>query len=1345
MALPRPPLARRAGVLLTAVTMLATGLAAVPASATSAPPATPAPTAASPAEQAVPLSGVRAAKVVVTLITGDKVQLTRAATGKYRVEPAPGTRQGGGRINLFTQFTPDGVFVLPDDAVAAVQAGLLDKRLFDVKYLAENGYADDATKKLPVIVQYPEGQPEASLRRSAANVPAGDPTRTLESIDASALDIAKAEAGTFWEAVRAEQAAGQGLARTPGALGSGIAKIWLDAKVKADLDVSVPMIGAPAAWESGYDGTGVKVAVLDTGADLGHPDLSGKVADSKSFVPDQPVQDGHGHGTHVASTIAGSGAASGGKHKGVAPGAQLVVGKVLDDAGSGMESWIIEGMEWAARSGSKTVSMSLGSSVPSDGTDPLSQAVNDLTAETGTLFVIAAGNLHNKESISAPGAAEAALTVAAVDKNDQLAGFSSRGPRVDDGALKPDIAAPGVDIVAARSAGTSMGAPVNEHYTGASGTSMATPHVAGAVAIMAQQHPDWTAQQLKAALMSTAKDDGFTVYEQGAGRVDLERATRQRVFAAGGPTGGRVDFGLLDESGTPRTGQVSYVNLGDQPVTLALKAAMSGGAKVAVADATLTVPAGGTAGTTVTLDPAGLPLGTYSGSVTAEADGVRLTTPVGAVRDVTKYDLTIRTLDRDGKPRTPTAMSVVDVEGAKGELGPYHVQEDGVVVTRVPEGTVSVLQVLDWVDGDDRANRGWLFEPELTITGDTELVLDTRKATEIRFTAPKTAQPLNNYYDLFFQRTLPDGQVFGGTLLNGSPIGAWEKVWALPTEKVTKGAFRLTGQWELGVPEVTMTMRTPRRTTLHPVSRVHLIDRVELHAGHVPFEGTKDLRVVDGGKGLPEDLAGKDLRGALVLIDAEPAQGVFGTACGLQVERVGPIRDAGAAGILAFNDRQAVCPIPLAITQKPFSGPLLPVGIPVAYISHAEGMKVREAAGRAPVTIRVEGTPNTPYSYVFKPYADGRVPDSMHYRVTERQLHRVDLEVHAGPYTRYMNWRSTWRTDDVSYTSTSTNALHWSYPLPNRRSQWVWPLDSRLVSQAGMSALVTADPAEEVEETRYRTDVFDRPGRTAQQWFATPSTPGAATASDKVYRLGDPDAKPLEQLYLGIPCAICVHDGNLWVTPSMVSGVGERRDDGVVFGDIQPRYELHLYRDGKELPNAPVEPFATLPRYPLPEGAATYRLTAKNDLQDLEWTFTAPPGKEQVRPGVNCYAWWIDGPVEQCRTVPAVYVSHDLGGTLSIDNTVAAGRRHTFQIEAYHGPSAGKMPAIAGVRLWTSTDDGATWQQADLRRGRDGIYTATAEYPHYRATKGAVSLKAEAWDAAGNRVKQTTLRAFNLR
>ncbi|WP_163567554.1 S8 family serine peptidase [Fodinicola feengrottensis] len=104
------------------------------------------------------------------------------------------------------------------------------------------------------------------------------------------------------------------------------------------------------------------------------------------------TQDHFGHGTHVASIVAGSGAAFGGKYKGVAPGAKLLIGKVLGDDGSGYDSGIIAGMQWAVDQHARVVNMSLGSDEPSDGTDPMSQAVNMLTAQSGTLFVLAAGN-----------------------------------------------------------------------------------------------------------------------------------------------------------------------------------------------------------------------------------------------------------------------------------------------------------------------------------------------------------------------------------------------------------------------------------------------------------------------------------------------------------------------------------------------------------------------------------------------------------------------------------------------------------------------------------------------------------------------------------------------------------------------------------------------------------------------------------------------------------------------------------------------------------------------------------------------------------------------------------------
>ena len=144
---------------------------------------------------------------------------------------------------------------------------------------------------------------------------------------------------------------------------------------------SVEQIHAPQAWAAGFDGSGAKVAVLDTGYDPTHPDLAGRVSSSSNFTTDPGVVDGNGHGTHVASTIAGSGAASGGFYEGVAPGASLMVGKVLGNDGMGDDSWVLAGMQWAVANGADVVNMSLGGD-PGDGTDPLSQASTSLSAKS---------------------------------------------------------------------------------------------------------------------------------------------------------------------------------------------------------------------------------------------------------------------------------------------------------------------------------------------------------------------------------------------------------------------------------------------------------------------------------------------------------------------------------------------------------------------------------------------------------------------------------------------------------------------------------------------------------------------------------------------------------------------------------------------------------------------------------------------------------------------------------------------------------------------------------------------------------------------------------------------------
>jgi subtilisin family serine protease len=210
--------------------------------------------------------------------------------------------------------------------------------------------------------------------------------------------------------------------------------------------------------------------------------------------------------------------------KGVAPeGVQLLNGKVLSDYGFGFESDIIAGIEWAVDSGAKIISMSLGGWVPiCDGSDPLSLAV-DSAVDKGVNVVVAAGNSYEVRTISTPGCAKKAITVGATDKFDNIAWFSSQGPTTDE-RIKPDIVAPGVWIISARANDTDMGWPISEYYTSASGTSMATPHVAGVVALILQSSPNLTPEQVKAILINTAKDLKQKPTVQGGGRIDAYKA-----------------------------------------------------------------------------------------------------------------------------------------------------------------------------------------------------------------------------------------------------------------------------------------------------------------------------------------------------------------------------------------------------------------------------------------------------------------------------------------------------------------------------------------------------------------------------------------------------------------------------------------------------------------------------------------------------------------------------------------------------------------------------------------------------------------------------------------------------
>lgn len=257
-----------------------------------------------PALAAAPAAGSRP-QARVTLITGDVVELIPAASGRYAatVHPAAGRE----RMRFHTFEVDGGVRVLPEDAISQVSSGVLDADLFDVQELVEKGYAGSDT--LPLIVQYADGN------RGLSTMAASGAVRPLPSIGGAAVSARTGELPQLWQTLKHGAAS---------ALSGGVKKVWLDGKVKPVLDRSVPQIGAPAAWQAGYDGTGVEVAVLDTGADRNHPDLAGKVDQAQNFTDSADTVDRFGHGTHVAATVAGTGAGSGGLRKGVAPGAKQI-------------------------------------------------------------------------------------------------------------------------------------------------------------------------------------------------------------------------------------------------------------------------------------------------------------------------------------------------------------------------------------------------------------------------------------------------------------------------------------------------------------------------------------------------------------------------------------------------------------------------------------------------------------------------------------------------------------------------------------------------------------------------------------------------------------------------------------------------------------------------------------------------------------------------------------------------------------------------------------------------------------------------------------------------------------
>jgi subtilisin family serine protease len=1201
-----------------------------------------------------PLPRPEATHQTITLVTGDVVRLERLAGGRRTatVEPGPGRES----VTFLQQEVDGALSVIPRDVLPGIVDGRLDPALFDVDELVAQGYTDEQVDTLPLILTYGDDL-TAAAAPAAATLGA-----TLTSIKGRAVRADKERATTFWTSVQA----------------GGVDRIALDRRVRANLETSVPMIGAPRAWEAGYDGTGVTVAVLDTGYDSEHPDLKGVVAGSANFTDSPDTGDKFGHGTHVAATVAGTGAASGGARKGVAPGADLIVGKVLGDDGFGLESWVMDGMEWAATSGADVVNMSLGGG--GDGTDPLSLAVNALTAQTGTLFVVSAGNdgEQGMSTVGSPGNADAALTVGAVDRQEVLASFSSKGPRPSDLAVKPDITAPGVDIVAARAAGTSMGHPVDEHYTSASGTSMAAPHVAGAAAILAQRHPDWSGPRLKDALASTAHGErGQSVFEHGGGRVDVARAVDQGVYATG-----TLDLGEVIDGGEPVRRQVSYTNTSDKPVTLALDldvrsiAGEDPGQGVRIGQSTVEVAAGGNATVEVVADPAGLKPGVYGGRLTATAGDVVVHTSVGANKAVPTHKVTISATGRDGGPVFTPLVAIYGQDWRFDVLD--YINPDSSVTVEVPEG-VNYLTALVETPSEEVAHQ--FVVPDFEVTGDMSYVLDVEDTTQVQVETPKpaTQQGVFSFYAYrqFGSRSIQNHVLkYPGT----------RELWVTPASRPDSGELEFGARWSLLAPQLTARTKNGKKITVLP----------RYAAGDTPkLVGTRTGRLVSAGSGTPEEFASADFRGGIALVDPPKPGGWHDTT-----QLAALAAKAGAAMVLVTD------PVPgLRETAAGTSDPGEPT-VTVATVTAKEGAALAAALERGRVTLEVTGIDDSPYLYDVMQVENGEIPGKVVHRVSTRNSATVRTAYHeSGGEHLQKEQRFGWRP----WQDTAINHYQRRVVTPKVREETVtagdtiWQHRVRHFDAWGDSTPLTGGMTQRPRSYR--------PGQSVEEsWYAPvvrPAIPRGVAGIEST-RVDD-------TLSVRIPEFV---DSGTTHYGFMEGGDGDDPGDEV---------SARLYRDGELVVEAP-DAWREFPASPDP---ATYRLELSTARTSAEWTF-----------GTRTETAWTFASRRSDGTalLPMPQVDYALETDLS--NRMPADRRATIGLTVRHQDGL-DGPPVRSVSAWVSYDDGKTWTRATVDRRGERI-VATVTHPPLKRTNGFVALRVLAADAAGNAVDQTVTRAYGL-
>jgi PA domain len=604
-------------------------------------------------------------------------------------------------------------------------------------------------------------------------------------------------------------------------------------------------------------------------------------------------------------------------------------------------------------------------------------------------------------------------------------------------------------------------------------------------------------------------------------------------------------------------------------------------------------------------------------------------------------------------------------------------------------------------------NRWQLIDPvvpQLVVAGNTTVSVDADKAVHYTVNTPRPSVTQEAVF--LSARGLPDHKYESSIEFAFYNEGATD-LWAVPTQPVTVGSYHSSVLWQLGEAPIQIAAVAPEHLALH----AYYPDFNNVGNPFTRFSGSRTMLLADAGYGTAQDFSGQDVHGKVVLI--RPAPGRYW----IESNQMTNALQAGAVGVIgvpaAVDVGTSIVPFPPGWWLFGTPVPTLPFAeIPASDASTLTGL-----LQQGPVKLLITDNGTSPYVYNLTYSSEGQAPAAPSYTVTDDQLHQVDGSYQAAGMISLTV--SPVRADDVVVGGSWYNVA-----APQTTHEYYGPTDPGLLWWRTHYHWLPGDFLAEIDAW----DVFDQAGRTAETWWDKSEVPGAPTLAQDAFA-AQPGRLNGSALRFETSCSFCRQGDLFFPTFDMVSGQSPRLLDSVYQFDPS---QMHLYQNGSEIPQSSLR---SLTVYQLPPQQGQYRLTAAAGNLNTTWTFgSSHPAQNGMADGYACLGSLWFNLTDPCAPIPLILLRYN--ASTNLDNAITAGGEHRLKISTYDQATT-QPDHITSLKFWTSTDGGATWQQAHVSETDDSNFVADYSVPALGATSGTLSIRAQATDAAGDTIDQT--------